>query len=214
MSLGRYRATVIVPPSPVVAPADVPGDHAADDATVAALIAAATAEIDGPSGWLGRAIGPQTIELRMDEFWWHNGIMLPYPPAIEIVSLVYVDENDVEQTVSSADYALAGRRLYAKSTFTTPEVGPDFEGVHIQYRAGYDGAINGSPPGTTGDVPAPIKEWIKLRAAQLIGASAADPLVKSESTVDLDSVTYRTADEITGSDVLSAALLSPYKVYD
>lgn len=209
-----YRAIVVVPPEPVVTPADVPGDHAADDVTVAALIAAATAEIDGPAGWLGRSIGPQTIELLTDDFWPGDGrLFLPYPPIIEIVSLIYVDENDVEQTVSAADYALAGQRLYPKSTFSAPAIGPDHEGVRLRYRAGYDGAINGSPAGTTGEVPAPIKEWIKLRAAQLIGLRDADPLVRSETTVDLDSVTYATPGENTGFDVLFAALLSPYKVY-
>lgn len=212
MSCCRYRAIVVVPPEPVVTPADVPGDHAADDATVAALIAAATAEIDGPAGWLGRAIGPQTIELRIDNFWSWD-MMLPFPPAIEAVSVIYLDEAEIEQTVSSADYALAGQRLYAKSTFSTPTVGPDFEGVRIRYRAGYDGAINGSPAGTTGEVPAPIKEWIKMRATQLIALKDADPLVRSETTVDLDSVTYAQPGETSILDPLSAALLSPYKVY-
>lgn len=210
----RFRAIVVVPPEPVVTPADVPGDHAADDATVAALIAAATAEIDGPAGWLGRAIGPQTIELRMDDFWPGDGrLWLPYPPIIEIVSLVYLDESEVEQTISAADYALAGQRFYAKSTFSAPTVGPDFEGVRVRYRAGYDGAINGSPAGTTGEVPAPIKQWIVLRTTQLIAMKDADPLVRSETTNDLDSVTYATPSEDSGFDVLFAALLSPYKVY-
>ena len=215
MSWGRYRAIVVVPPEPVITPADVPGDHAADDATVAALIAAAQEEIDGPAGWLGRAIGPQTIELRMDDFWWCNGLMLPYPPAIEAVSVVYLDENEAAQTVSPADYALAGQRLYTKSTFSTPEVGPDFEGVRVRYRADYDGGLTGSPFGTTGDVPAPIRQWLIFRASQLIAANAADPLVKSERTDDIDSVTYRTGDELVGGgDPLSNALLSPFKVYN
>jgi hypothetical protein len=213
MSWGRYRAIVVVPPEPVVTPADVPGDHAADDATVTALIASATAEIDGPAGWLGRAIGPQTIELRMDDFWCWNSFDLPFPPAIGMVSVVYLDENEAEQTVDPADYGLAGQRLYARSTFSTPTIGPDLEGVRIRYRAGYDGGATGSPFGTTGDIPAPIRQWIILRAKQMVAASAADPLVRSEATVDLDSVTYRTADEITGSDFLSQQFLSNYKVF-
>lgn len=209
----RYRAIVVVPPDPVVTPADVPGNHAADDAMVTALIASATAEIDGPSGWLGRAIGPQTIELRMDDFWHWNSFALPFPPAIEMVSLVYLDEAEVEQTVSPADYGLAGQRLYARSSFSTPTIGPDLEGVRIRYRAGYDGGQLGSPYGTTGDIPAPVRQWVILRATQMVAASAADPLLRSEATVDIDSVTYRTADEITGSDFLSQQLLSNYKVF-
>ncbi len=205
------RAIAVVPPEPVVTPADVPGDHAADDATVAALIAAATAEIDGPAGWLGRALGPQTIELRMDKFWPRSGeLVLPFPPVIEIVSLVYVDENDAEITVDAADYALAGRRLYAKSTFDWPTVGPDFEGVRLRYRAGYDGALSGSPAGTTGEMPAPIKQWIALRAAQFIALKDADPLVRSETTTDLDSISYFSPGDVGG---VYDALLSPYRVF-
>lgn len=41
---------VVVPPAPILTPADVPGSHASDDARVAALIAAATEELDGPTG--------------------------------------------------------------------------------------------------------------------------------------------------------------------
>lgn len=194
-------------------PAEIPGEHAADDATVAAWIAAAQAEIDGPGGWLGRAIGPQTLELRADSFWPWGNIKLPYPPIIEIVSLVYLDESDAEQTVAGADYGLAGQLFYPKSTFSAPTVGPDYEGVRVRYRAGYDGGATGSPHGTTGDVPAPIKQWIIHRVGQLRSmAPGADAPIRSETTVDLDAVTYAVATptEISASyDVL----LSPYQVY-
>lgn len=207
----RYRVIVVVPPEPVVTPAEVPGDHAADDATVAALIAAATAEIDGPAGWLGRAIGPQTIELRTDGFWpGDDKLLLPYRPIIEIVSLIYVDAADVEITVTASDYALAGQRFYVKPSFTYPTIGPDHEGVRIRYRAGYDGPLAGSPPGMTGEIPAPIKQWIKLRTTQLMAMVDADPLIRSETTQDLDSFTY--IDRGDGGSLYDA-LLSPYRVY-
>lgn len=209
-----YRVLVVVPPAPVVTPADVPGTHAPDDATVAAWIAAATAEIDGPAGTLGRAIGPQTLELRSGSFWpCGSTLKLPYPPTIEIVSLIYVDEDDAEITIAAADYALAGELFYRKSTFSAPTVGPDHEGVRLRYRAGYDGAVGGSPPaGTTGDVPAPIKQWIINRAMQLRAMVGRDPLVRSESTEGLDSVTYLTQDAVMAGGGGLDALLSPYRV--
>lgn len=210
----RYRVFVVTPPDPVVTPADVPGDHAADDASVAAWIAAATSEIDGPAGTLGRAIGPQTLELRTNQFWpCGAAIKLPFPPAIEIVSLKYVDETDAEITVAAADYALAGQIFYEKSTFTMPTVGPDYEGVRLRWRAGYDGGATGSPFGTTGDVPAPIRQWIVNRVIQLRAMAGRDPLVRSESTEGLDSVTYQNQDAVMSGMGGLDALLSPYQVY-
>lgn len=210
----RTRVFVVEPPEPIVTPADMPGDHAADDATVAAYIAAATAEIDGPAGWLRRAIGPQTLELRINDFGWGR-IKLPFPEIIEIVSLKYLDDDEAEQTVSPVDYALAGQLFYSKPSFATPSVGPDYEGVRLRYRAGYDGALNGSPAGTTGPVPEPIKQWVILRVSQLIAAADADLLIKSETTNDIDSHTNAMpADILAGGDPLAMALLSPYIVYD
>lgn len=214
MSGCRYRVFVAEPPEPLVTPADVPGTHAADDATVAAYIAAATAEIDGPAGWLRRAIGPQVLELRGNDFGWGR-LKLPFPEIIEIVSLVYLDDDEVEQTVSPADYAFAGRLFYPKPSFVTPSVGPDYEGVRLRYRAGYDGALNGSPAGTTGAVPEPIKQWVILRASQLIAAADADLSVKSETTNDIDSHTNAMpVDILNGGDPLAMAFLSSYIVYD
>jgi hypothetical protein len=209
-----FRVFVVEPPDPVVTPADVPGDHAADDADVTAWIAAATAEIDGPAGWLGRAIGAQTLELRSNEFWpCGRPFKLPYPPVIEIVSLIYINESDVEITIAAADYALAGQRFYAKPTFTSPTIGPDYDGVRLRYRAGYDGGAAGSPFGTTGDVPAPIKQWIINRAMQLRAMLGRDPLVRSESTEGIDSVTYVMQDAVMAGTGGLDVLLSPYQVY-
>jgi hypothetical protein len=67
--------------------------------------------------------------VRADDFFRCNGLLLPYPPVIEVVSVVYLDEAEDEQTVNAADYSLAGQRLYAKSSFTYPMIGPDYEGV-------------------------------------------------------------------------------------
>ncbi len=63
---------VVSPPAPLVG-LDLLKQHlrvdgSDDDALITAYAAAAQGQIDGPAGWLGRAIGPQTLELRLDRF--------------------------------------------------------------------------------------------------------------------------------------------------
>ncbi len=59
---------VIDPPAPLVTlervKAHLRVDGAEEDDLIAVYIAAAQATIDGPGGWLGRALGRQTIEYR------------------------------------------------------------------------------------------------------------------------------------------------------
>jgi hypothetical protein len=67
------RVVVITPPAPLVTWPDadkhlkLDGDETDRD-YVQGLIAAATGHIDGPGGWLNRALGEQTLEARFDGF--------------------------------------------------------------------------------------------------------------------------------------------------
>ena len=60
-------ATVVTPPAPIVtleeAKAHLRVDHADEDALITAVVATATAWLDGPDGWLGRALGEQMLEV-------------------------------------------------------------------------------------------------------------------------------------------------------
>src|SRR5690606_28165025 len=124
---------VIVPPEPIVTPGDIPGSHAGNDAAVTRAIAAATRTIDGPSGWLGRALGPQTLEL--SGWFGCERVRLPFPPIIDIVSVVTEDRDGNAETVDPSMYRRDGDCLVVKpgaSWVTRP--------VHrIRYEAGYDG---------------------------------------------------------------------------
>lgn len=114
------RVVVVEPPAPIVMPSDVPGGHSGDDALVTLMIAAAQADIDGPTGWLGRCLGVQTLEWTGD--CWPAEGRLPYPPLIEILAVSYQDAAGVVQ-VLPVD-ALVDQNGSA-------------QGIKIRYRAGY-----------------------------------------------------------------------------
>lgn len=176
---------VITAPAPIVTPGDIPGDHDDDDARVRALIAAATEQIDGPTGWLGRALGPQTLELRLDRFYdcGRAEIGLPYPPLISVESVKYDAVDGSEQTIPSSSYGiLGGRGIYPKPGFAWPSVRENGQ-VRIRFKAGYDGP-------TTGDVPERVKQAIILIANEMKAASAENLFLASEDVVGVSSQRY------------------------
>lgn len=137
-----------------------------------AMIGAATDQLDGPGGVLGRALGPQTLELSI-EGCGQSYIELPYPPFIEVLSVTAVDD-DGSTEVDAATYATRRGALYFASG--APQV-PD---LRIRYRAGYlDGA---SPPVEA--VPKALKQAVKLmvgdmwqfRESATLGAASEIPM--------------------------------------
>lgn len=112
-------------------------DHNDDDALIAAYLDAAVGHIDGPHGWLDRAIWPQTLELRQNGFG-PAPIRLPYGPATSVTSVKYVDANGAEQTLASDQYTLtnAGDLGLAYGA-SWPSLRGDAEGVRIRYVAGF-----------------------------------------------------------------------------
>jgi hypothetical protein len=183
---------VIVPPAPVVVPADIAGSHSADDAKVAAAIAAVTEELDGPTGWLGRAIGPQTLELTASCFGF-GVIYLPYPPIIDVVSVKYLDGDLVEQTVAADRYErLSDGALRLKSGHW-PAVGAHPDAARIRYQAGY----NDTPvdEGGTGAVPARIKQAIIVMVQDLIATKSENLFLRSEQVDGIGERQYTVSDQ-------------------
>lgn len=104
---------------------------------VEALIAAAQQWIDGPGGWLGRAVGLQTLE-------WSGDCLpdrLPYAPVRSLVS-VTVDGDAVE-----------GGSVTADGRLTLPD-GHSRGATVVRYVAGYE------------KPPAPIKQAMLLLIGQ------------------------------------------------
>ncbi len=170
---------VVVPPQPFMASNEIPG-MTADDADVEGMIAATVAQWDGPDGWLGRAIGPQTLELALDR-WFCSSLQLPYGPLIDIVSVVYTDHEGVDQTVDASLYGKTGDYIWFRPSWREPAIGDYPEPVRIRYEAGY----NGEPPenGGTGDVPVQVKRAVIL-SVQYLKALGKEDLFLRVDEVD------------------------------
>lgn len=142
-----------------------------DDEVIESYIAAAIGNLDGRDGWLGRALGAQTWELRLPEFCERNGreIKVPLPPLISIDSVKYYDTNDTLQTLSADDYEVVGAggfgkaRLVLKTGKSWPGLAKRSENVVVRFTAGY--VDTGSPPSP--NVPAPILVALKRQVASM-----------------------------------------------
>lgn len=184
------RVFVVTPPAPVVTLEEakrhlrVDGDD--EDALVQAYIDAATGHIDGPDGWLGRAIGKQILEARFGSGCGAS-VRLPFPPFIELVSVSYHDADGVEQMADLGDLEAMGSDLMPVRGGWPWSAGTlRREGVRVRYRAGYEIA------------PAPIRAAILLMVGDLYRnretvAATAMTAVPMSTTVE--------------------NLLGPYRVY-
>jgi uncharacterized phiE125 gp8 family phage protein len=184
------RVLVITPPVPVIT-TDEAKDHLRilsddEDMLVDALVAAATGHIDGPDGWLGRAIGLQTLEAR-GEMFADPCLRLPYPPVVTVSSVKYLDGDGVEQTLAPETYSVRGDRIAAVWGAAWPQVRSEPENVRVRYQAGY------------ATVPAPIRAAILLMVGDLYQFRET-------------AVTGTIATEIPMSTTVQA-LLSPYRVW-
>ena len=164
------RAVVIEPAEPVMTWDEV-RHHVrleADDERqgyVMSLVAAAQGHIDGPDGWLERSIGVQTLEARLDNFDC-GSIRLPYPPAIRIGSVAYVDAAGDEKIVEPDTYELIGASLVSAFGSAWPATRLQRGGVRIQYVAGYE------------DVPPAIKLAVALMVQGLFVGKSLDDALK------------------------------------
>lgn len=135
---------------------------AEDDDIITTLIDAITQDLDAGTGWLGRAICPQTWRLSLSQF--PSVIRIPFPPLISVVSLTYTDLNgDVQTMTEGTDFRVVKEEGIAAAPAcivpvylgTFPAARTDFDTVQLVFQCGY-GA--GSP--LAADVPDIIKRYI------------------------------------------------------
>ena len=205
---------VITPPAAIVTTAEAKKQlgvtGAGDDTYIDSLVAVATQTIDGPNGWLGRAIGSQTLELRMDRFPCADEISLPLPPLVSRTSVKYDDADGAEQTLSAEDYRLTGAGTDAglirlKSGKSWPNIIEQAEAVRVRYVAGY---------GLAEAVPGPIKQAVLLMVQALYGLKDRNLFISSESVDGVASTSY-VVSENAGNVMRTAAegLLAPYCIW-
>lgn len=129
--------------------------HSDEDALITRCVAAAISHIDGPGGWLGRAIGLQTLELRLNSFACTD-IRLPYPEIVSVESVKYIDGAGTEITMVAEAYELIGQDVSPVWGTSWPSTRGSREAVRIRYDAGYEN-----------DVPEAIRAAILLMTADL-----------------------------------------------
>lgn len=183
---------VVTPPSPIVTPAEIAGSHAADDTAVTRMIAAVTEEIDGPLGWLGRSLGPQTLEA----VGWIGcrRTRLPFGPIIKIESVVTEDSDGNAVTEDASTWRQDGDAIVVADG--APWIARP---VHrVRYTAGYNGTTGaGAGEVQTGAVPARAKQAIILSVQHLTSLQVESLYLKVD---EVDGVGRR---EFTLSEVAS-----------
>jgi uncharacterized phiE125 gp8 family phage protein len=218
--LQTTRALITPPTDAVVPLADVKAhlrvDTDDDDGLISAMIGAAAGMLDPAAGGaLGRALRPQTWELRRSSFYdfrrqhehlasewsWRWPIALPYPPLIEVGSVKYVDVNGATQILTEdVDFRIIGSGGLGKCELqppfgkSWPSARWDAESVIIRYQSGY-----ARPDGDAVDpLPAPVKQWLLLvvgafyenREMFVAGASSA-AMIKLPDYIEALTAPYR-----------------------
>ena len=141
------------------------------DADLASLLRAARQEIDGDSGWLGRALITQTWDLALPAFPSANEpIYLPLPPLQSVTSVSYIDTADATQVIPAVGYRVLNRGTAASLIEPVDDWTVDanldrIDPITVRFVAGY-GA-------TPVQVPEPIRTWIIARAGALFAQPEA-----------------------------------------
>lgn len=200
---------VIVPPQPLVTPADIAGSHSNDDIAVAAMIEAVTEGIDGPSGWLGRCLGAQVLEQQQCDF---TNLIIRFPPVIEIVSIEFVDRQGVVWFIPPENYRLVRSsvqpEIRSAPRFRWPtDLAPDPDAVRIRYKAGYDGSEG------VGDLPKRARQAVILATQQMLTSFGPSGNVRSEDVEGVGTTQYLDADKVAAVvEVATESLLSTLRV--
>lgn len=147
-----------------------------EDGKISQLVTSITESLDAGTGWLGRALAPQTWRLSLEEFPQCN-IMLPFPPFIEVVSFVYTDEAGNTQTLTEGtDFRVVTTEQGAFLAPLFNEYWPtderyDYDSVRITFRCGY---VTASPE--TVDVPEQVKNYILASLTEQFDSRGVNPL--------------------------------------
>jgi hypothetical protein len=212
------RVRVITPPAAIVTPSAIAGSHSSSDAAVTAMIQAVTEDIDGPGGWLGRALGPQTLEIVagcFSEIACRGVIRLPYPPLIKVESVKYLDAVGVEQTLDAGVYRVNETSLMLRPGESWPATGSYDDAVRVRFKAGYNGSA-GATGGDmqTGPVPEKARQAIILSVQHLKSLGVESLYLRADEVEDIGRQEF-TLSETAGKVVEASCdrLLSTLRIW-
>jgi uncharacterized phiE125 gp8 family phage protein len=139
---------------------DAAGGSHPDDTLIQAYVQAATDELDGGDGWLGRALCTQQWLLTLDSFP-AGAIKLPLPPLQTVDSIGYVSLDGAAQTLSPSAYRVLDwsdpARVEPVYGTSWPATRGQADAVSITFTCGF---------GDPADVPELIRNYIRLRVGQ------------------------------------------------
>lgn len=170
------RVVVVTPAAPVItaqqARVRLRVDDDADDALIEDMIEEATAHLDGPDGWLGRALGMQTLEARCGADDCLQGIALPCPPIVAIASVSWLDRDRVVRLADPRGYELVGDTLDVIGAPAWCDALPQEEALRIRYVAGY--AV--LPPAIRAAILLMVGDLYRNRETSVAGVASEVPM--------------------------------------
>lgn len=207
-------ALITAPVAPPVSIADckallgITGDG--QDDMIEMSIDAVVGTLDASTGgWLGRALSPQTWELRLDQFPACK-IMLPFPVLLSLDSIKYDDQNGVEQTLTEGtDYRVFDLGSNHKASVAPvynglwPGARYDEQSVRIRYTCGYDD-----------EIPAAIRSAIGLGVRALLNTSERNLFIAGKSIEGVSETRWVVSD--VGAQIINSSinnLLSTYRTW-
>ncbi len=136
-----------------------------DDELILDAIDGAASDLEGVTGWLGRALITQTWRLSLNAFpdCDEGVIMLPLPPLQSVVGVNYLNAEGVETALTEGtDYRVGdeGSIGYVAPAYrkSWPSNGRQQRGgISVEFVAGYGD--------TPADIPAAIRQYLKARLA-------------------------------------------------
>jgi uncharacterized phiE125 gp8 family phage protein len=177
---------VIVAPEEVISVDDAAAFMRAEfadneEALIESLITAARQWCED---YLRRAIGVQTLELRIQGFPANNNPILLRSPIVGVTHVKYLDQNRVEQTLSASEYEVSDSEPAAITPVSAwPVSYGSADSVRVVYEAGY--YLGGSPK-VSEELPKTIRTAMLMlvadmyanREAQVERALVANPTVE------------------------------------
>lgn len=167
MALTLITPPAVEPISLADAKAHLRVNHTDEDALISALIKAARQHLEGPRGYLARALVTQTWELTLDSFY-AGSIQIPLPPLQSVVSVKYTDADGFEQTVAPVDYYVdaANEPGWLVGVAAWPGTLSAINALRVRFVAGYAPDAS-SPPDLTANIPFDIRAAMLLHIGSL-----------------------------------------------